>query len=263
MIRAKMHRYACVVLASLLVVSLLGLSACASRSHTPASDNPYDWSHLTSSNGRYQYRVNGQNLGVLGIDVSDHNGTIDWKSVAADGIDFAVVRVGYRGYTAGGISLDDRFEANLSGARAAGLKVGVYFFSQATTTQEAKEEADFVIKQLNGASLDYPVVFDEEPVESAGGRANNLTREQQTAIAKAFLERIEKAGYQGMVYCNQNDSSRFDFDELSAWPVWYAEYGTSQPSQAFDYTIWQFTSTGSVKGVTGNVDIDLDLTAAR
>lgn len=263
MTRATMRRSVCVMLAFLLAFCLMGLSACGSRSRSSASENPYDWSNLTRSNGRYQYVVNGQDLGVLGIDVSDHNGAVNWSSVASDGIDFAVVRVGYRGYTAGSISLDTQFQANLSGARAAGLKVGVYFFSQATTTKEAKEEADFVIKQLDGASLDYPVVFDEEPVESSGGRANNLTQEEQTAIAKAFLERIEKAGYQGMIYCNQSDSNRFDFDKLSAWPVWYAEYGTSQPSQSLDYTIWQFTSTGSVKGVTGDVDIDLDLTAAR
>lgn len=251
-------------MAALLAFTLAacGGSSSGGSSTSDAPRNPYVWNKISYNNGRYSYAVDGKVVSRIGVDVSDHQGTIDWNAVAADGVDFAFIRIGRRGYTEGGIYPDDCFEQNLSGAQAAGLDVGVYFFSQAVSEEEAVEEAEFVIKTLKGRWLALPVVFDEETVSSANGRANRLSKVQRTANARAFLERVESAGYSGMLYCNQNDMARINLNELSQWPVWYAEYG-EMPGPTPDFTIWQFTSTGKVSGISGSADVNIDLSGAR
>ena len=158
----------------------------------------YDWSYL-SGDGREKEYSGDKNYRVKkGIDVSAYQGTIDWERVKADGIDFVFLRLGYRGYAKEGtLNEDEKFEENLKGAKAAGLKVGVYFFSQATTQEEAKEEAAFVKKLLGKTKLDLPVIYDPERISAEEARTDEITGKDFTAFALAFCGKIEKAGYEG------------------------------------------------------------------
>jgi len=223
----------------------------------PAYVSPYDWTRLVCTDGRYSYTKDGVPDSRTGVDVSDHQGVIDWEAVAADGIDFAIIRVGNRGYTEGSIYLDSQFTANLEGAKAAGILVGVYFFSQAVNEDEAREEADFVIENLDGATLDYPVVYDLEPVPDQHGRANFLSVSQATRNAQAFCERIQAAGYTPMIYGNKTDIARLDLKALGAYDIWFAEYGAPVPSGQFDFTMWQYTNSATVDGIGTDVDMNI------
>ena len=250
----------------LLVGLLLNLGRCSETASVetaaPAYVSPYDWAGLSHDGDRLTYSEGGETRSQVGVDVSDHQGDIDWQAVAADGIDFAFVRVGNRGYTEGGLSVDGRFVKNVEGAEASGLEVGTYFFSQAVSVEEAREEADLVLSQLNGRALSLPVVFDHEPVADAAGRANNLDRATLTACAVAFCERIEAAGYRTMIYGNKGDMARYERASLGDRPVWFAEYDAVVPSGQFDFAIWQYTNGGSVAGISTAVDLNLRFTDA-
>ena len=226
------------------------------------AQSPYDWSCLQYDDaGRLSYVSGDEALSRTGIDVSEHQGSIDWQAVAADGIDFCYLRAGWRGSSGGSISADATFSENLAGATAAGLDVGVYFFSQATTPEEAVEEAEFVIGLLDGAELAYPVAFDLEPTGTGEGRADHLSREEQTEAALAFCERIERAGYRVIVYGNQYDYERYEIARLMSRGYWYAEYSTP-PTTNLDISIWQYSNNGRVAGIDTPVDLDIDLTPA-
>ncbi|OUO91796.1 glycoside hydrolase [Gordonibacter sp. An230] len=237
-------------------------------------ESPYDWTNLERDAERLAYAEDGQTRSRSGIDVSEHQGVIDWQAVAADGIDFAFVRVGNRGYTEGALYADARCAENLDGADAAGLAVGAYFFSQATDADEAREEADFVVGLLAGRRLDLPVAFDHEPVPDGAGRANGLSGQALADCAAAFCERLEEAGYDTMVYGNKNDMARLCAidgtqeaadglnETLGGRPIWFAEYDAAAPSAQFDFAIWQYTNTGSVAGIATPVDLDVLLPAA-
>ena len=157
------------------------------------------------------------------------------------------MRAGNRGYTEGALYADERFSENVDGAEAAGLATGVYFFSQAVTPDEAREEADFVLGLLAGRPLDLPVAFDHEPVSDETGRANHLAGTELAACARAFCERIEQAGYDTLVYGNKRDIAR----------VWFAEYDVAVPTGQFDFVMWQYTSTGTVAGISTRVDLNI------
>lgn len=221
---------------------------------------PYKWENLSyDAQGRAHYIVDGKELTSTGVDVSSHQGYIDWEAVAADDIQFAMLRIGYRGSTEGGIRADELFETNLKGAQNAGLKVGVYFFSQAITVEEAREEANFVLQQLRKAGiteLELPVAFDLEPSPDYSGRADNLSPAETNAIARAFCTTIQEAGYRVIVYGNKVDLNRFDLVSLNE-PIWLAQY-VDEPDVNFNFLIWQYTSTGQVDGITGSVDLNLD-----
>lgn len=196
------------------------------------------------------------------IDVSKHNGTIDWAKVYADGVHEAIIRVGYRGNSEGGLFSDAMFETNIAGALAAGLKVGVYFYTQAITTAEAEEEAEFVINAIKGKNITLPVVYDCEYAESGSSYSGRLYDAKlanfyQTLICLAFLNKINAAGYQPMLYANKymlSDKILVSSIE-SKYPIWLAEYKSS-PSYTGSYTMWQYTPTGRVNGISGNVDMN-------
>ncbi|ACV23383.1 lysozyme M1 (1,4-beta-N-acetylmuramidase) [Slackia heliotrinireducens DSM 20476] len=224
----------------------------------------YDWGNLRmTEDGRRVYEMNGEVVSRQGIDVSAHQEHIDWSAVVDDGIDFAMIRLGYRSVDEGNVALDDYYAYNLEQAQASGLDVGVYFFSAAVTVEEAVEEAQFCIENLQAqdAHLQYPVVFDLEM--SYGGRVEGLTRDELTAIAQAFCTTVEEAGYQAMVYGNASDMLCFNLGDLSAYPRWHAEYTPSPAYAYYDFVMWQYTDSGQVAGIVGNVDLDLDLSAAR
>lgn len=193
---------------------------------------------------------------VAGVDVSEHQGQIDWQQAADSGIRFAVIRVGYRGYGSGTLVEDSCALENLRGAREAGLQIGAYFYSQAITPEEAAQEAEFAAKTLRGITLELPLVFDWEYV-SADARTGDITRSQLTACAQSFCEAAEKAGFTPMIYFNL-DMSRtlFDLSALRDYPFWFAQYNDGLD---FPYRVrlWQYTNSGSVPGIDGNVDVDL------
>ena len=161
------------------------------------------------------------------MDISSHQQSVDWEAVKAAGVDFAILRAGYRGYTEGAIQEDETFLTNLAAAKAAGLKVGVYFFSQALDKAEAVEEAEFVLNLLDGAELDYPIFFDWEDIE-AEARTDGMDSVTLTACAVAFCKRVELNGYRAGVYFNQRFGfEEFDLRDLQDYELWLAEYALS------------------------------------
>lgn len=198
-----------------------------------------------------------------GIDVSQWNGNIDWKKVKKDGIDFALVRMAYRGYgTAGNMGIDKTGADNLKNAVAAGVPVGAYIFSQATTESEAKAEADLLISQVKGAKITLPLVMDYEYFSDAGKNEGrlfdaNLSKSKATAVCKAFCERVAAKGYTPMVYANADMlKNKLYASELSKkYLIWLANY-TSKTSYTGDYDFWQYTASGTVDGINGRVDMN-------
>jgi len=213
--------------------------------------------------GRVVYESGGLRA-KEGIDVSFYQKEIDWQAVAEDGVAFAMIRLGYRGYTQGGLNLDSRFAENIRGAQEAGIEVGVYFFSQAITPQEAEEEADFVLAALEGYELSYPVAYDWEFITPGeGARTDGMDGETLTQCALAFCRRIEEGGYRPAVYFNQDlGYLTYDLSRLTEYPVWLAEYDNA-PDFHYAFHLWQYTDSGSVAGIRGPVDRNLDFAPCK
>lgn len=192
--------------------------------------------------------------GVLGIDVSKWNKEIDWAAVKASGVEFVIIRCGYRGSKTGVLVEDPYFRKNIEGAKAVGLDVGVYFFTQAITQSEAVEEASMVLSLIKDYEPDYPIFID---TEGSGGRADSLDAATRTEICRAFCETVEQAGYESGVYASRNwYYNQVDDDALSQYTIWVAEY-REEPLYTGRYDIWQYTSSGSVDGIEGRVDLNL------
>lgn len=203
----------------------------------------------------YEYR--------LGVDVSKHQGTIDWEKVKAEGYEFAIIRVGYRGYGEEGlVCLDERFHENIQGAQAAGLDVGVYFFAQAINEEEAREEAEFVLENIEGYELQLPVVYDPESILDDVARTDNVSGEQFTANTVEFCRIIKEAGYQPMIYSNMLwEAYELDLEQLSEYPIWYADY-EPLPQTPYHFEYWQYTNSGYVDGIEGRTDLNIQLIPA-
>lgn len=225
---------------------------------SPLPAHSYDWSLLfTDENGRRQYTFPDGTKAKVGIDVSSHQGTIDWTAVAQDGIEFAFVRVGSRGYESGKIYADEKLAENLQGAIGAGIPTGVYFYSQAVTEDEAREEAEYLLSVIEGYSLDLPVVLDYEEVLKDSARTLNLSNQQRTDNAVAFCETIQAAGYRVMVYSTRSMLlNHFDLARLEQYPIWVAEFNeiTAFP---YAFSVWQYTDRGRVAGIGPDVDLNL------
>lgn len=209
---------------------------------------------------KYSFASDGSLIsgnGTFGIDVSKWNGTIDWTSVSKSGVSYAIIRSGFRGSTEGGLIEDAKFATNIKNATAAGLKVGVYFFTQATNEVEAIEEASMVLGQVSGYTISYPIFIDVESAGS-GARAEGLTNMQRTAVIKAFCQTISNSGYTAGVYANKTwFTSKINTNELTAYKIWLAQYNTSVTYNSSRYDLWQYTSSGSLSGISGDVDFDL------
>lgn len=197
-----------------------------------------------------------EGAGKIGIDVSRYNGDIDWNVVADAGIDYAIIRCGYRGATSGSLIRDSYFKENMMGAIKADIPVGVYFFSQAVTVTEAIEEASMVINECKLYMLEYPIFIDSE---SAGGlgRADGLSVADRTAITKAFCETIENSGYEAGVYASKNWwNDKLDAEQLTPYHAWLAQYSEEADYEGF-YDFWQYTAKGSVDGIETKVDLNV------
>ena len=195
------------------------------------------------------------------IDVSSHQGEVDWAAVAAAGVSGVMLRVGYRGYgSAGNIKADDRFAANIRGALAAGLQVGVYFYSQAVSEAEAREEADFVLDAVKGYDLTLPAAFDWEYITTDEARTDGVTSEELTAFAAAFCGEIAAGGLTPMIYFNQDTAYMlYRLGELTEYAFWLAEYA-AYPSFYYGFAMWQYSSSGTVDGIGVTVDLNLYFT---
>ena len=223
----------------------------------PYLSEPYfSSSDFQQVNGRCVYEGAPGITCATGVDVSAYQADIDWQAVAADGIDFAMIRVGWRGNTDGYLHEDICFEQNWAGTQEAGLPCGVYFFSQATSVDEAREEAVFALELLAGRELAYPVVFDYEPLD--GHRLAGIDSATATSCARVFCDVIADGGYEPMIYGNRYDLQYLDASQLSDVRIWFAEYAAT-PSLEEPFALWQYTNSGSVAGIETPVDLNLDL----
>lgn len=224
--------------------------------------NIYDFSCLSTDEDTGFKKYNDEKNGItskMGIDVSEfQGGDIDWKQVKDSGIEFVIVRIGYRAYgESGKLVKDDMFEQNIEGAIDAGLEVGVYFFSQAITPGEAVEEAEFVLDLIRPYKITGPVVYDTEEIKGDTARTDGNTRQEFTNYCKVFCDTVEHAGYDSMIYANMKWMAfTLDMEELTDYDFWYADYH-ELPQNPYDYTIWQYSETGAVPGINANVDLNI------
>lgn len=211
--------------------------------------------------GEIQYTDEAGNvISHKGIDVSEYQGNINWDKVRADGVEFAIVRTHYRGYGTGRLVEDTKASANISGALASGIKVGAYVFSQAITEAEAVEEAQAAIDTLSPyVSGGVPIVIDVERVAGKNPRMDSLTPTERTDVILAFCDKVTEAGYKPMIYFNTEMGALYiENVRLEEIPKWYAWYATSLYFP-YKYDIWQYKDTGSVSGISGNVDMNIGL----
>lgn len=215
--------------------------------------NNYDSSAFYEENGFLRYR-GGKHM--VGIDVSEHQSSVDWQKVRESGVEFVILRLGYRGYTAGGLYPDETFPGYYDGAKAAGLKIGAYFFSQARTVNEAREEADYACALLDGRELDLPLFFDWETV-GGSERIPSPDGLPLTDSAVAFCKVVRRNGLEAGIYFNQSLGYRyFDLSKLQDYTLWLAEYG-AVPEFRYHFDCLQYTDSGTVDGIEGNVDLDI------
>ncbi len=211
--------------------------------------------------GAYEGEATYSKEGVTakkGIDVSKFQGDIDWNKVKNDGVEYAFIRLGYRGYESGKIVTDEKYEDNIAGCNDVGLDCGVYFFTEALNEREGREEADYVLENLEGYHIELPIVLDVE--QSAGGsrsRTRNLTQEDRTKAVIAFCERIKEAGYTPMIYGNLKSMLiMLDFPQLEEYEKWFAYY--HYPLRfPYKHRIWQYSASGEVDGIKGDSDMNL------
>ncbi len=206
---------------------------------------------------KYNFASDGSLItgaGIMGIDVSKYNGVIDWNAVKNSGVSYVIIRCGYRGSSLGGLIVDPMFHSNIKGATDAGLKVGVYFFTQAVDRVEAVEEASMVIDLIKNYRISYPVFLD---VEASGGRADGISKETRTEVCIAFCQTIQNAGYTAGIYANKTWlTEKLDPGQLGGYKIWLAQYA-SAPTYNGRYEMWQYKSTGRVSGISGDVDLNL------
>lgn len=238
--------------------------ACATTEYAPFEDpykdvplHTYNWDNLSVINNKIEYTDSKGLEAKQGIDVSKYQGDINWRKVHSSGISFAMLRVGFRGYESGKIVLDEKYIQNIKEATSENIKVGVYFFSQAITTDEAIEEANFVLNNIDGYNISYPIVFDLEEICSSDHRTYNLTKQERTKIATAFCNTIKDAGYIPMIYGNASWlTDYYDLTKITQYDIWLAQY-SNQPTFPYDFQMWQYTNVGYVDGIDHIVDINL------
>lgn len=221
------------------------------------ADGKYVTGEQVIQGAKYNFASDGTLVtgsGMLGIDVSKFNTITNWNAVKNSGVNFVIIRCGYRGSSVGSLIEDPKFKANIQGATAAGIKVGIYFFTQALDEREAVEEASMVLELVKNYKISYPIFLD---VESSGGRADAIDKSTRTAVCKAFCQTIQNKGYTAGIYANKSWlETKLDPSALSAYKIWLAQYRSS-PTYAGRYDLWQYSSTGRINGITGDVDMDL------
>lgn len=212
-----------------------------------------------SSDGTFlHYSEDGAVTTVPGIDVSSYSGDIDWTRVKNAGVTFVMVRLGGRGYgDDGALYSDDRAVEYLRGAQDAGLHTGGYFFSQAISEDEAREEAAYCRELLGDLTLDYPIAYDWEFIKDDTARTDGLTVEQTTACARAFCDAVKTYGWSPMLYAGDAEmTAKYDMNRLADCEIWYCEYAQT-PGFPYEIGMWQYSKTAVIDGIEGNVDLDM------
>lgn len=223
--------------------------------------NKLDNNGFTADSNLKYYNENGKAASSEGIDVSSYSGNIDWKKVKESGIDFAMIRVGGRGYgEEGEMYTDERALEYINGAKAEGIKVGAYFFSQAVSTEEAIEEADYVKTVLGDIKLDYPVAYDWEIIKDDDARTDSVSASQATECARAFCDRVKELGYTPILYSPSRELYfKYDLSRLADIDIWYCEYA-NVPTFYYEFSMWQYSATGAIDGIEGAVDLNICFT---
>lgn len=217
----------------------------------------YDFTKLVCQSNLMKYYEDGKQTSYVGVDISKFQDYVDFVKVKKAGIDFCMIRLGARGYGTGQLILDEYFTDNIKRATDAGLEVGVYFFSQAITVEEAVEEANMVLENLKEYQITYPVAFDMETIENDTARTDELTKTDRTAITKAFLDTIAAAGYKTIIYGNKEWLiKKVDMSKLTAYDVWLSQEADI-PDYPYQFTMWQYSRTGSIDGIAGYVDLNI------
>ena len=217
----------------------------------------YDFTKLVCQSGLMKYYENGKQVSFVGVDVSKSQDYIDFVKVKKAGIDFVMIRAGARGYGTGQLIVDEYFSDNLKRATDAGLDVGVYFYSQAITKEEAVEEANLVLQNLGEYTISYPIAFDMELITNDTARTDKLTKTERTKITKAFLDTIEAAGHKSVIYGNKEWLIKeIDMSKLTAYDVWLAQPGDI-PDYPYRFTMWQYDTKGVVDGIAGTVALNI------
>ena len=223
------------------------------------SEPVIDYSKIDVISGKYYYE--DENFtSSFGIDVSEFQDEIDWKKVKEDGVEFVYLRIGRRGATTGLIYEDSKFAANYQSAKENGLKLGVYFFSQAKDEKEALEEAAWVKEHLKDKKVDLPIVYDCEEVilEDEPSRLEGIGKEQLTANTIAFLEDMKKSGYDVMVYTYLYwADTYYDMEQIAEYPIWFAQYDTEEPKLEWPVQIWQYSNQGTINGIKEPTDLNI------
>lgn len=222
--------------------------------------NGYDPNAFTDNGSTIEYYINGEKRCENGIDVSEFQGQIDWQRVKAAGIDFAMIRIGFRGYgDAGNIVIDENCRANIEGALNAGIKVGGYFFSQSVNQQEAIDEAKAVIEIIKDYDITYPIAFDWEIIGVSEARTDDVSVKDLNKAAIAFCETIKNAGYTPAVYMSKRIAYlKYDLEALKDYELWLTEDGR-EATFNYQYDIWQYSYTGKVDGIEGDVDLNISM----
>lgn len=207
------------------------------------------------------YSENGKAASLEGIDISSYSGDINWEKVKNSGVDFVIIRIGGRGYgKEGALYTDDRALEYIEGAHNAGLKVGGYFFSQAINVEEAVEEADYVKSILGDIKLEFPVAYDWEIIKDEDARTDNVSAAEATNCARAFCDRIIEHGYKTMLYSPSRELYfKYDLSRLADIDIWYCEY-SDVPTFYYQFSMWQYSSTGRVDGIDADVDMNICFT---
>ena len=210
------------------------------------------------ANGFMTYSDENATKTYTGIDLSRYNSDVDFAKAKASGIDYAMIRCGYRAYGSGLLVKDTSFETYITSALTNNVDVGVYFYTQAVTKDEAIEEANYVLDLIRPYKVTYPVAIDVEAIENDSFRQEKLSASELTDIVIAFCDTIKSAGYTPLIYCNLlYFMDNVELSRLEAYDKWFAGYQTAAPYYPYKYTMWQYTSTGTVPGVSGNVDINI------
>lgn len=219
--------------------------------------NTYDYTKLQMRADKMAYYESGKSISYLGADLSKYNGDVDFHALKESGIEFVMLRLGSRGYGSGQIMLDEKFEEYMNKASEAGLEIGVYFFSQAITAEEAVEESNFIIQTLTERNIAYPVAFDMEYVQNDKARVEILSKEEKTAVARAFLENIKAAGYKPMIYGTKEWLIKeINLTKLTDYDIWLSQQ-KDIPDYPYKFQMWQYTTEGDIPGVEGDVDLNI------
>lgn len=221
--------------------------------------NTYDFTKLEDKAGLKRYMENGKKISYVGVDISKQDGDVNFTSVKAAGVDYVMIRLGGRGYSTGQIALDENFKKNIEGAVEAGLDIGIYFYSQAISQEEAVQEANFVIQNLEPykANVKYPIALDMEFVANDTARIEGLSKEDKTNIATSFLESVKTVGYVPMIYGDKEWLIKeIDLTKLQGYDIWLAQE-EDLPDYPYQYTMWQYSTDGVLNGVTGEANLNI------